>query len=821
PTNSVNLHDDDDDGIVDESPFNEAGFFIDGASIPLTTGIADTAKYIRVYGALRPRWSGDEDGDWNLEKDDVGIDGIPGTGDFGEGNGKPDIGRDANNDIVSEPSFGIRDVAESDQIGLTSFWALPYTNSVPNVPKNDVYFWQLLSSDSIDVNQQLLSQPADNIFLYGSGPFTLEPGETQRFSIALLMGEDRPDLILNSETAQRVLEANYLFAQPPPKPKVTAVPSDGRVTLYWDDAAEHAVDPLTGTEDFEGYKIYRSEDPTFSDVFTITDANGTPFLGRAFLQNGQAAQFDVVNTWSGLHPVEYQGRGVKYQLGNNTGLVHEYVDSSVTNGKTYYYAVASYDHGFDSLGVQLPPSESQISILQDPITKEYTFDVNTAAVTPGPAGSGYINAAVGNGQAQRVSGISTGSINIKVLDDFAVPDGVTYSIEFDSVGNAVGYNIHPETYITESFVSRDTAFVPLNNKNIISDSAIVRDANGALVDPGRYALDAASGRIRGTSTGSLLTGVEFSIIYQYYTVFESKSLNSEDNNPAFNGMRVYVKNAPLGLDSANSGWLTVNNTNLLPVVHKGLALPTAPFRPAPLDFQIIWNETDRDARGKWLHPGDTLLNNNARKVVVTPFRIVNMTDTSRVRILVNNALTDSVWRPGREIVFITPPKYAPQSPIPVMVSVTFFADTSVPTIFPTQGNIFEIKTTKPFAKGDLYAFTSQAVRYDAETARSLLDRIYVVPNPYVAFSSFEAPGTTSNRRGDSRLQFRNLPPECTIRIYTMIGELIDTIVKNDNTSIATWNVLSNEGQRLSYGVYLYHVEVPGVGEKTGRFALIK
>ena len=96
PSNSVDGKDNDDDGIIDESPTNDAGFFIDGSSFPLTTGISDTAKYTRLYGPPKPRWSGDEDGDWSLERDDVGIDGIPGTGDFGEGNGKPDIGFDAN-----------------------------------------------------------------------------------------------------------------------------------------------------------------------------------------------------------------------------------------------------------------------------------------------------------------------------------------------------------------------------------------------------------------------------------------------------------------------------------------------------------------------------------------------------------------------------------------------------------------------------------------------------------------------------------------------------------------------------------------------------
>ena len=80
---------------------------------------------------------------------------------------------------------------------------------------------------------------------------------------------DLNDLLLNSEIAQRILEANYRFAQPPPKPRVTVLPGDGRVTLFWDTEAENSVDPLTNKNDFEGYKVYRSQDYTFSDVYSL------------------------------------------------------------------------------------------------------------------------------------------------------------------------------------------------------------------------------------------------------------------------------------------------------------------------------------------------------------------------------------------------------------------------------------------------------------------------------------------------------------------------------------------------------------------------
>jgi len=127
--------------------------------------------------------------------------------------------------------------------------------------------------------------------------------------------------------------------------------------------------------------------------------------------------------------------------------------------------------------------------------------------------------------------------------------------------------------------------------------------------------------------------------------------------------------------------------------------------------------------------------------------------------------------------------------------------------------VYAAKTTKPFVKGDQYTFTTKAVKYDPANRDSILNRIYVVPNPYVAYSLTESPGTTSARRGENDLQFRNLPPKCTIRVYTMVGELVTTIQKDDNTSVARWNILSSEGQRLAYGIYLYHVDAPGLGEK--------
>ncbi|MEX0602019.1 MAG: hypothetical protein WD295_01675, partial [Bacteroidota bacterium] len=55
----------------------------------------------------------DDDYDWDPFSDDVGLDGVPGTGDEGEGDGKPTPGRDG---LPGEPNIDVTDVAETDQI---------------------------------------------------------------------------------------------------------------------------------------------------------------------------------------------------------------------------------------------------------------------------------------------------------------------------------------------------------------------------------------------------------------------------------------------------------------------------------------------------------------------------------------------------------------------------------------------------------------------------------------------------------------------------------------------------------------------------------
>ena len=66
-----------------------------------------------------------------------------------------------------------------------------------------------------------------------------------------------------------------------------------------------------------------------------------------------------------------------------------------------------------------------------------------------------------------------------------------------------------------------------------------------------------------------------------------------------------------------------------------------------------------------------------------------------------------------------------------------------------------------------------------------------------------------------------MPEQATIRVFTLAGSLIKTIGKSGPETSIDWDLLTEEGLPVSSGMYLVHVEVPGVGEKVIKFGVVK
>ena len=99
----------------------------------------------------------------------------------------------------------------------------------------------------------------------------------------------------------------------------------------------------------------------------------------------------------------------------------------------------------------------------------------------------------------------------------------------------------------------------------------------------------------------------------------------------------------------------------------------------------------------------------------------------------------------------------------------------------------------------------------------------MVPNPYVGAASFEPQRFAVSGRGERKIEFRNLPANCTIRIYTITGEFVKDLVHdgNINEGIVTWDLRNSSNLEIAPGLYIYHVDGPGVGTFIGKFAIIK
>ena len=148
---------------------------------------------------------------------------------------------------------------------------------------------------------------------------------------------------------------------------------------------------------------------------------------------------------------------------------------------------------------------------------------------------------------------------------------------------------------------------------------------------------------------------------------------------------------------------------------------------------------------------------------------------------------------------------------------------NVATIPPGSGSVFRFRTSKPFSNSETITFTVRGGGIDIDLARVQLSDIHVVPNPYVASSIFEPANIYRLGRGDRRIYFMGLPQECTIRIYTVSGQLVQTMkhqASSDNGQMA-WDLVSLDGMNISFGMYIYHVDAGPIGSHVGRFAVIK
>ena len=776
PGNPYDGVDNDQDGITDERRDSGPGIRIDGqdAIRAWVTQHYDLAKFEAFYGPLANRpayragvwFTGDENLNWTAEFDDVGADGLPGTHDTGEGDGIPTDG---------EPHFDRTDKDESDQIGLTGFKMnrIKAGAGNPNPITDDILFYDQAKHWPTQLWEHFTAaNPANRFddavaanynigFLFASGPFKLPAGKHERFSLALAYGEDLAELRETVRTVQLIYNANYQFAVPPPAPTVTAEAGDGRVRLSWDDVAERGVDPVTNEFDFEGYRIYRATDPEFRDPQVV--ATGSNSL---WLPNGKPiAQFDLKDGKKGYSRKVI--RGIGYYLGEDSGLTHTWTDTTVTNGQEYYYAVCAYDYGYDpgSDSLAIFPSENAITVSRTP-RGGTILPRNVVVVRPEPRVPGYLQATPG--EPEKVAGDGTGTARLEVVNSGLVPDHHLFRLDFltdfpDSI-HATWYELRDSSTQTTLF-SKGTDFDGLG---------IGPAASGLLpivrTQPVSYVDSLASGFRAGASTNARFNA--------YY----------------------------LGALSQNRRRLGYPDD--IRIV----------FEDAYVDTGLTWGPPPITTLAKfhvYAHPCDTCY-------VRLPFRF---RDYNRNGTLDTLFFSSGGTQTGDFIEVISPgPAVQVDSLVTWRVQLDPRGPHGRPDMHaPAAGDTFDLKIVRPLNVSDVFIFAPDTQRVDPAMARAGFDRRpYVVPNPYIGSASFEPARFAVSGRGERRVEFRNLPQGCTIRIYTVRGDLVRTLRQDGSLAgFVAWDLRTKDNLDVAPGLYIYNVDAPGTGEFTGKLGVIK
>ena len=99
---------------------------------------------------------------------------------------------------------------------------------------------------------------------------------------------------------------------------------------------------------------------------------------------------------------------------------------------------------------------------------------------------------------------------------------------------------------------------------------------------------------------------------------------------------------------------------------------------------------------------------------------------------------------------------------------------------------------------------------------------YVVPNPYLGAASFEPSRFATSGRGVRRIEFRGVPQNAVVRIYTVRGELVQTLRQDGSLdAMVPWDLRSKDNLDIAPGLYIFQVEAPGAEPTVGKFAVVK
>ncbi len=723
-------------------------------------------------------------------------------------------------------------------------------------PTTDAEMYALISTPGVEA---LPANYDDQRFIQSYGPVeTLAPGESFNVIIAIAIGEGLAGLQASADWAQKLYDDDYVAPAPPPSPLVTAFPADGQVTLVWEsegrwvDAGvskniEEYIDVTDPEKTFEGYRVYRRdvsydestgnpvEDWTMLMEFdkpgatgnfftvahvgkqsdaTIESMGDEPFFGSFFknaiymIKFNASTTFEVVNTtlWE-VMPYNPAFGGGGYVVVDPDSF-EPYPDGTYRSGALIY---------FGGLYVQ---------ISDGPSGQPVAGDIFRVVSTPSQA-----------------LGEDAGIKNF--YTDEGLTNGLqyTYAVTSYDTGNPKTALIAMESSQIETMVHVVPRAQPAGYRDATAD--IEQHGQGSVtVEPMLLAPNKVTGHqykivwhgAKQIGPAAYITGPGYQPpAYEIVdtttneTVVEQQSFDWFDPDhaeavevlsPMFDGivLKIIGVNVYYGSPMENP----INDVKLTAGSVTGwevhIQSPGAGENTWP---NIFWATYYRPHTYSITFIDDT----HVKVVDEDTGEEIQFNDqrADGYAILTGSGWLDEYNRAD------TPDFFR----IFIRGAYVYIKD---PNGEISAGDVFTVEMGGVSAPqdGDESLLTTKEETLDAENIEADLGKIRVVPNPYFVTNR------VVTLEGTDKIFFMHLPPHCTIRIYTLAGELVRTIehestdlyspdvrsAQGDKGGTATFELLNRYNQALASGVYIYHVEARDesdtvVGNKISRFAIIR
>lgn len=668
------------------------------------------------------------------------------------------------------------DPSEIEQLGLTAFKR--FTIDIDPPTDKDRYMMMAgynYKTEEYEPYDSLDPGPADKRFLQATGPFSLEPGDSTVIVVAVIAAEywingkqDTLPLAKVSSTAQFIYDMNWLLPSPPPSPNVKLIPKDKEIIITWDNYSEVTPDPYYAIASVPGSAAY---DPNYRQY---------DFEGYKIYKSTDGITWELLATYDLKDGIVFtdtsEADSVKWIIADDKGIRYYYIDDDVVNGFPYYYAVTAFDYNY------------------------YTV------------------------LAPHIDTIRIDTVEI----DTVLPDGDTVRGKQIVVWtDTTGWDSIPTPFWLEGGKKAVSAIPRTEPVEYHEGSVSMAVESGDTVNPGldisatslMYSAEKTEKKYEIEFDAPLYAGnaIQYPFVVRYGSGEYKDTISYNFGTQLFKSLpplEDVVLEFSLYIDTIKSS------------IFEDVVIEKGNFPRDSIKFA--------SAKGKWAYRGSDFKLVWHKSGGLLTLEVTDLDHQTTVPFTKYNNVSEEGIRNGNGWAFQFGREEAKQylDPYEDEISAIYLCGGYIQlrkkatqplgnlAEYINDGDVWIIKGNKSIGTAPAYnKYTITVIPDYLKRDTTYTLNVKVVPNPYIMYNRWEI------KREARKIAFINLPSECTIRIYTLAGDLVKVIEhratdeESDKGGMEFWDLLNMHNQIVASGVYIFHVESK-VGNQVGKFVIL-